>query len=220
MDGKPLGSNHSGGWLSGLQRRYLLIETHEGSHFVAARMKPWGAWRLLREPMREVSCRVPLLDELWGDSIHRLGQRLAEAPNLYARFDLLELHLRQRLDHRARSDDYVVEATRLMQRNQGRLRIDSLCRELGTSRVSLSRKFAEQVGLTPKTYARVVRISALMQRLSVTGPENWAALAADFGYHDQAHLNHDFQEFCGHSPNEYLRHAAPGGGATIENPPV
>jgi len=219
LDGKPLGSNHTGGWLSGLQRRYLLIETHEGSHFVSARLKPWGAWRLLREPMREVSCRVPLLDELWGDGIHNLGLRLAEAPNLYARFDLLEMHLRQKLDQRARCDNSVLEATRRLQNSQGMLRIDALCRELQTSRVTLSRKFAEQVGLTPKTYARVVRISALMGKLAGTDQQDWAALAADFGYHDQAHLNHDFQEFCGHTPNEYLRRAAPGGGATIEDPP-
>jgi AraC-like DNA-binding protein len=217
MDGKPLGSNHTGGWLSGLQRRYLLIETHEGSHFVAARMKPWGAWRLLREPMREVSCRVPLLDELWGDSIHSLSLRLAEAPNLFARFDILEMHLRRHLDHRARHDQYVLEATRRLQSSQGMLRIDTLCRDLGISRASLSRKFAEQVGLTPKTYARVVRISALMDKLAAIKHHDWAGLAADFGYHDQAHLNHDFQEFCGHTPTEYLRRAAPGGGATIEN---
>lgn len=219
MDGKPLGSNHTGGWLSGLQRRYLLIETHEGSHFVAARMKPWGAWRLLREPMREVSCRVPLLDELWGDAIHNLALRLAEAPNLFARFDILEMHLRNKLDPRCRQDDYVVSATRLLQHSQGTLRIESLCREIGTSRARLGRKFAEQVGLTPKTYARVVRISALTQRLGMPGNLDLAAVAADFGYHDQAHLNHDFQEFCGHTPTEYLRRAAPGGGATIENPP-
>ncbi|HET6564490.1 MAG TPA: helix-turn-helix domain-containing protein [Xanthomonadales bacterium] len=220
MDGKPLGSNHTGGWLSGLQRRYLLIETHEGSHFVAARLKPWGAWRLLREPMREVSCRVPLLDELWGDAIHNLTTRLAEAPNLFTRFDMLEMHLRHKLDQRARKDDYVVAATQRLQHSQGMLRIESLCSELGTSRASLSRKFAEQVGLTPKTYARVVRIAALIRQLGAPGQPELAALAADFGYHDQAHFNHDFQEFCGHSPSEYLRRAAPGGGATIENPPA
>ena len=43
LDGRPLGSNHSGGWLSGMQRRYMLIETHEGSHFICATLKPWGA---------------------------------------------------------------------------------------------------------------------------------------------------------------------------------
>ena len=135
----------------------------------------------------------------------KTGETLLEVENLSVEF---------------RTDAGVVQATRLLQRSQGRLRIDLLCRELETSRATLGRKFSEQVGLAPKTYARVVRIEALMQHLGTTQPDDWAAVAADFGYHDQAHLNHDFQEFCGHSPNEYLRHAAPGGGATIENPPA
>ncbi len=219
LDGKPLASNHTVGWLSGLQRRYMLIETHQGSHFVAARLKPWGSWRLLREPMRAVSCRVPLVDEIWGDAIHRLNERLMAAPNCFARFDLLENHLRQRLDGGARADAGVVEASRRLLGSLGRLRIGSLCRDLGTNRVTLGRKFNEQVGLTPKAYARVIRISAVMERLDNFGADNWAMLAEDFGYHDQAHLTHDFQEFCGASPGEYLKRAAPGGGATMEDPP-
>ncbi|MDX1556032.1 MAG: helix-turn-helix domain-containing protein, partial [Xanthomonadales bacterium] len=96
--------------------------------------------------------------------------------------------------------------------------ISALCKRLGTSRVTLSRKFREQVGLTPKTYARVVRIESLMTHLAVSGEDSWAMLAEDFGYHDQAHLSHDFQEFCGATLTEYLRRAAPGGGATLEDP--
>lgn len=220
MDGKPVSTRHDNGWLSGLQRRYLLIETHEGSHFVSARLKPWGAWRLLREPMKSVSRQVPLVDELWGEGIHLLTERLAGAPNLFARFDLLENHLRQKIDGRARPDRSLVEATRRLRRSLGLLRIDSLCRDIGTSRATLNRKFAEQVGLAPKTYARVVRISALMERLAQHGEDDWAMVAEDFGYHDQAHLIHDFREFCGATPIDYLRRASPDGGATIENPPA
>ncbi|MEJ8567226.1 helix-turn-helix domain-containing protein [Elongatibacter sediminis] len=220
LDGKPLGSNHTGGWLSGLQRRHMLIETHEGSHFVAVRLRPWGAWRLLRQPMKDVSCRVPLLDDIWGDSIHELTARLHELPNPFARFDLLEDHFRRRLDSRARPDPGVIHAVERLHHSIGMQRIESLCRELGTSRATLSRRFNEQVGLTPKTYSRVVRISSLMARLGNRQPEDWAMLAAEFGYHDQAHLNHDFRDFCGTTPGEYLKRAAPGGGATIENPPT
>jgi AraC-like DNA-binding protein len=170
--------------------------------------------------MKAVSGRVPLIDELWGDGIRLLTERLAAAPNAFARFDLLENDLRRRLDQRARPDQGIVEATRRLRSSQGMVRIDSLCRELGTSRATLSRKFGEQVGLAPKTYARVVRISALMQRLAQNGLDDWAMLAEDFGYHDQAHLIHDFQEFCGATPAEFLRRATADGGATLEDPPV
>jgi len=72
--------------------------------------------------------------------------------------------------------------------------------------------------LRSAVYARVIRIGAVMTRLDKEGLHDWALLAADFGYHDQAHLAHDFQEFCGASPGDYLRRSAAGGGATIEEP--
>lgn len=220
LDGRVGEIGQDRGWLSGMQRRFMLIETFEGSHFVAARLRPWGAWRLLREPMREVSGRVPRIGDLWGNASQSMQDRLLSAPNPFARFDLLEAELRRRLDQHPRHDAGVVEASRRLQGSQGRLRIDVLCRDLGTSRATLSRKFRDQVGLTPKTYARVVRIDALMAHLASHGPDQWAMLAEDFGYHDQAHLNRDFREFCGATPEEYLRRAAPGGGATVEDPPI
>ncbi|HKJ18553.1 MAG TPA: helix-turn-helix domain-containing protein [Xanthomonadales bacterium] len=217
LDGKPLGTDYQLGWLSGLQRRYMVIETTGGSHFIAARLKPWGAWRLLREPMRDVSCRVPLIDDIWASDAERLSTRLAEAPNLYARFDLLEDYLRRRIDFSKQADASVVEASRRMLGSRGRVRINSICQSIGTSRVTLSRKFREQVGLTPKTYSRVVRIESLMTHLATNGNDSWAMLAEDYGYHDQAHLSHDIQEFCGATLTEYLRRASPDGGATIED---
>ena len=219
LDGTPLGSNHSGGWLSGMQRRYMLIETHEGSHFICATLKPWGAWRLLREPMTGVSCRVPLIDEIWGDAIHALAGRLKEAPNPFARFDLMEDFLRRRIDLRNRSDANVIEAVRRLRAGSGMMRIETLCRELGVSRATLARRFNEQVGLSPKTYARVLRIGALMQQLERDDHSDWASIAADFGYHDQSHLAHDFRDFCGATPNEYLARATSTPGFTVEDPP-
>jgi AraC-like DNA-binding protein len=34
---------------------------------------------------------------------------------------------------------------------------------------------------------------------------NWAELAVDCGYYDQAHLIHEFQEFAAVTPVEYQR---------------
>ncbi|NNE05349.1 MAG: AraC family transcriptional regulator [Xanthomonadales bacterium] len=219
LDGREVDNDQNRGWLSGLQRRFMLIETVNGSHFLAARLRPWGAWRLLRESMHAVSGAVPRIGDLWGRASDTIKDRLLSAANPFERFDIIESVLRERIDQRRQQDIGVTEASARLLASQGRLRISEVCRGIGSSRATLSRKFRDQVGLTPKTYARVIRIEALMTHLAGHGPDQWAMLAEDFGYHDQAHLNRDFREFCGTTPEEYLRRAAPGGGATLEDPP-
>jgi AraC-like DNA-binding protein len=65
--------------------------------------------------------------------------------------------------------------------------------------------FRDQVGLTPKLACRLGRFRRVIAALGPTAPVDWTRLALDCGYFDQAHFNHEFREFAGVSPGEYLR---------------
>ena len=66
------------------------------------------------------------------------------------------------------------------------------------------RLFLERTGLSPKEMARVARLRALLAQLASDGRADWAGLACDFGYADQAHLINEFQSLTGKSPQRYL----------------
>lgn len=59
----------------------------------------------------------------------------------------------------------------------------------------LLRRFRVAVGMTPKRFVRVVRFARTWQIATMSPPETWAALAAEHGYTDQAHLIREFRAF-------------------------
>ena len=69
----------------------------------------------------------------------------------------------------------------------------------GVSRQHLARAFAHHVGVSPKTFARVMRFRRAIA-IARGGREGWAELAEELGYFDQSHLIADFREFAGETP--------------------
>ena len=76
---------------------------------------------------------------------------------------------------------------------------------LGLLPRTLRRRFTAQVGLTPKRFARVRRLQAVVRDLDGQVQADWAAVAARHGYADQPHLTDEFRELVGVTPSEYLR---------------
>jgi AraC-like DNA-binding protein len=62
--------------------------------------------------------------------------------------------------------------------------------------------FEQAVGLSPKRFARIVRLQAALRALSES--DNWARVAIDLGYHDQAHFIHDMRELFGATPRQLV----------------
>ncbi len=78
-----------------------------------------------------------------------------------------------------------------------------LAREVGWSHKHLIAKFRQQVGLPPKTAARLVRFNGVWRHLDEDRPLDWGLVAAETGYADQAHLVREFRRFTGTTPTGF-----------------
>lgn len=105
----------------------------------------------------------------------------------------------------------VVAAWARLRETAGGIRIGALAAELGASRRHLTTTFHQQVGLPPKTVARLLRFERVCRRVE-RNPARWADIAYDSGYCDQAHLNRDFRDLAGTTPTDFLARLIPGGG--------
>jgi AraC-like DNA-binding protein len=88
-------------------------------------------------------------------------------------------------------------------------KFQDLINHIGYSQKHFIDLFKKQVGVTPKQYLRIIRFQKAIQELEQGASFfDWSRLALQSGFYDQAHLIHDFREFSGFTPGEYVQKKA------------
>ncbi|MBX3577020.1 MAG: helix-turn-helix transcriptional regulator [Rhizobiaceae bacterium] len=169
---------------------------------------PLGARRFLRVAMRDIEASIVAPELLLGRPFLALRGRLAECAGWDERFALVEAFVQARLSDAPAADPAVGFAYRRIVESGGRVRVSRLAAETGWSRKHLAARFADQVGLTPKAVARIVRFerAAGLARTGAAG--GWADIAAECGFTDQPHLVDEFRALAGLTPTEWIALAA------------
>ena len=97
----------------------------------------------------------------------------------------------------------VAELVSMINSNPSLRRVDQLSAVSGLSVRSLQRLFGDYVGVSPKWVMRRARLHEAALRADGGEPVDWAALAIDLGYADQAHLTREFSATIGVPPSRY-----------------
>jgi AraC-like DNA-binding protein len=109
-----------------------------------------------------------------------------------------------------RPDPQAALATALVDRirtDRTIRRVTAFAHAEGLSVRLLQRLFAAYVGVGPKWVILRYRIHEALERAGAEEPVDWAGLAADLGYADQAHLVRDFTATVGVTPTAYAQSA-------------
>ncbi len=101
-------------------------------------------------------------------------------------------------------DPLAERAVDALDAHDGDLRIGALAKQLDTSIRTLQTRFLDAVGLTPKEYARIRRLQALLRTLDAER-DSIADAAARHGYSDQAHATRDLAHWTGITPAKLVR---------------
>ena len=75
----------------------------------------------------------------------------------------------------------------------------------GLSARSIRRKLKRTIGMSPDRIRRLQRVTSA-RALLTTSTLSLPAVAARLEFSDQAHLTHEFAEFCGYTPAEWRNH--------------
>lgn len=187
---------------AGLCMAPVMIRSAGGSSCLEITLTPLGARRFFGMPMSELTDRMIRLDDLEDRSLMGLRQRLGNERDWTRRLAIAEDFISHRLLAGDRPSPAVEWAYSSILATKGRISVARLSERLDWSRKHLSRKFRDEIGLGPKAISRIARFIAA-QEMARAG-DRWAAIAADCGYADQAHLAREFRELAGQAPSSWL----------------
>lgn len=185
-------------------------------------LTPWAAFALFGTAQHELADHAVDLSAVrppgagaWAGSlpardIGDLSAALAALPDWNERFGLLDDVLTYWAGTGTPASPRVVRAWGELVRTGGALPVSRLAEEVDWSVRQLEKRFREQIGVTPKAAARVLRLQRA-RRLLATG-HGQAETAALCGFYDQAHLSGEFRAMTGCTPGRFAtaRSTPPG----------
>lgn len=192
------------GWVSGLRTRPISIPAGSGSSKLVVIFRKGMAHPFLPMPMSELANTVVDADRIFGNEFGFLRERLLAAVKPGQRFSLVEDFLLRRLNSDTELNPCVEYAVNGIGADPSRTNLAKLSDKIGYSQKHLITMFKNNVGTTPKSYLRVIRFQRVIEQIEETDTPDWAAIALDAGFYDQAHFNNDFRSLSGFTPSEYV----------------
>ncbi len=191
-------------FVMGVHGEHIVLDGACAPEYVRVFLGPLGAYRLLGMPMSELQGQAVDLSEVLGPLGARLAEQLRAESTWRGRFRLVDRLLLHRLDTGPAPSAEVSRAWQRLVATGGVVPIGRVAEEVGWSHKHLITKFRQQVGLSPKTAARLVRFDRVLRAMERPDPYGWERIAAESGYADQPHLIREFRTFTGGTPTDFL----------------
>ena len=191
-----------GSFVAGLHETCVTTEHDGDSRGLQVSLTPPGGYALLGLPMRDLAGQTVDAASVLGAG-DTLADELADLDDWPSRFDLLDRALLRRLEHARPPSTEVLWAWDQLASAHGCMPVGELTEQLGWSRKRIATRFREEVGLPPKTAARLLRFERAKTLLERGNRPSLAEVALDAGFYDQAHLSNEFRRIAGVTPTVY-----------------
>jgi AraC-like DNA-binding protein len=195
--------------VTGLVRRRYLRHLAGRGYGVGARFRPACFRPFLGGPVSQLTDRHRPISVVFGRDTSELEGLIAAEPDPTLRVVLLAGFLADELPERDPMAELLADVVGWVAANREVIRVSQVSGHAGMTVRTLQRGFAEYVGAGPKWVIQRCRLQDAAARAAAAEPVEWAALAAELGFADQAHLTRAFTATVGVPPAVYTRQARP-----------
>ncbi len=191
-------------WFSGFRTEPITIPSGKESEMLIVQFKKGKAFPFLSEPMQNLTNYVVDAELVLKSEILNIRERLLESKTNEKKFQILEENLLQCYLNQLRENPFVDFAISKILSCPNQISIKEISKNVGYSHKHVCKIFKENVGVTPKTFLKIIRFQKAIQQIEQQRFVDWSAIAYDCGFYDQSHFIADFKVFSGFTPTEYL----------------
>jgi AraC-like DNA-binding protein len=167
-----------------------------------------GISRLFHIPMREFSDNIFTLDEVLGNQTVILEEQLLYAINIQQMARIADTFLISLLNKHSKNNIFsesIAAASNAINSQINSLNVKHYASNANMSVRNFQRRFKEQVGTSPKLYAKIFRFNEVLKRKIMQPGESWTSIAHECCYFDQMHLIKEFKTFTGFTPLDFFK---------------
>ncbi|WP_162910053.1 AraC family transcriptional regulator [Aggregatilinea lenta] len=167
------------------------------------KFRPGAFYPFVRSSVSVLTDRVLPLDAVFGDAGRSFEAAMLALEGDDPRIEQAETFLRERLPAQ---DNAIAEVNRIIEcivADRAITKVDHVVVRLDLSKRGLQRLFHDYVGASPKWVIKRCRLHEAAEQAAGRQQVNWARLAQDLGYFDQAHFIKDFKAMVGKTPADY-----------------
>lgn len=188
----------------GVQLGRFVRELKGRERILGIKFRAGAFYPFLREPVSSIADSSLPLQQLFGDAAAVEQEVLA----CHEDEEMVEAAMRFLAARLPTKDPVTETACAVVEEIAGDPRInrvEDLILRYGIQERALQRLFRRYVGASARWVIKRYRIYEALQQLSNGKRADWAGLAQDLGYFDQAHFVSDFKKLVGRTPAAYLK---------------
>lgn len=186
--------------IAGAANRAACVDITGKDQYFGMRFLPGCFFLFFPTELKDLANKMVLFRDMWGNRQREFEERLFAAQTSLERIDISESYLlKQLVARKGAPDDRFWKTLQRIYQHRGHLSFETNPANVISPR-QLRRLFDRYIGIPPKAFARVVRFQNILRAMQHAGRKDWSDLYLDFGYYDQAHFIHEFNDLCGLPP--------------------
>jgi AraC-like DNA-binding protein len=170
---------------------------------IGIELTPNGLHRFTRLSAFEALNKIYSVSDIYGMAGRALMERLSNMVSVDDKITELQRFLVNIVALTNRHNLLIDYSVQLIKASSGLVTIRELEGKMGYSKRYLDMLFKDHLGISPKTYAGIVRFQSFYDLWANKEQANFYADNLYDLYYDQAHFIKEFKKYTGHSPWQY-----------------